>query len=102
MCLCPAYKTPEKPALHSFRLACVCIQIESEDLLFTLETVVEKFGEEIAPYAVGLCQHLAAAFWRIQVGSVCHLMVGSIHNLQLPSANTGVPLTHGYDAGFVR
>eukprot|EP00891_Asterochloris_glomerata_P009638 jgi/Astpho2/9638/fgenesh1_pm.00146_%23_24_t len=41
-------------------------QIESEDLLFTLETVVEKFGEEIAPYAVGLCQHLAAAFWRIQ------------------------------------
>ena len=60
-----------QPALHLLRLACMCIQIESEDLLFTLETVVEKFGEEIAPYAVGLCQHLAAAFWRIQVGSIC-------------------------------
>ena len=68
-------KDKKTPALHPFRLACVCIQIESEDLLFTLETVVEKFGEEIAPYAVGLCQHLAAAFWRIQVGSVCHFMV---------------------------
>ncbi|KAF3451243.1 hypothetical protein FNV43_RR07338 [Rhamnella rubrinervis] len=29
-----------------------------------LETIVDKFGEEMAPYALGLCQNLAAAFWR--------------------------------------
>lgn len=33
-------------------------EIENEDLVFTLETIVEKFGEEMAPYALGLCQHL--------------------------------------------
>ena len=38
--------------------------MESEDLVFTLETIVEKFGEEIAPYAVGLTQNLTAAFWK--------------------------------------
>jgi hypothetical protein len=27
-------------------------QVENEDLVFTLETMVEKFGDEIAPYAV--------------------------------------------------
>ena len=43
-------------------------QVESEDVVFTLETIVEKFGEEMAPYAVGLCQHLTQAFWRLQVG----------------------------------
>ena len=37
-------------------------------MVFTLETIVEKFGEEMAPYAVGLCQHLTQAFWRLQVG----------------------------------
>ncbi|KAJ1381659.1 Ureohydrolase domain superfamily [Sesbania bispinosa] len=39
-------------------------EIENEDLVFTLETIVNKFGEEMAPYAIGLCQNLAAAFWR--------------------------------------
>ena len=42
-------------------------QIDNEDLVFTLETIVEKFGEDMAPYAVGLCQHLTQAFWRMQV-----------------------------------
>ena len=42
-------------------------QVENEDLVATLETVVERFGEDMAPYAVGLTQHLAAAFWRMQV-----------------------------------
>ena len=41
--------------------------MENEDLIFTLETLVERFDEEMAPYAVGLTQHLAAAFWRMQV-----------------------------------
>ncbi|KAF6165461.1 hypothetical protein GIB67_028020 [Kingdonia uniflora] len=32
--------------------------VENEDLVFTLETIVDKFGEEMAPYALGLCQNL--------------------------------------------
>lgn len=43
------------------------LQVENEDLIFTLETLVERFDEEMAPFAVGLTQHLAAAFWRMQV-----------------------------------
>ncbi|KAI9080651.1 hypothetical protein K1719_037408 [Acacia pycnantha] len=39
-------------------------EVENEDLVSTLETIVDKFGEEMAPYALGLCQNLAAAFWR--------------------------------------
>ncbi|XP_077226915.1 importin beta-like SAD2 [Tasmannia lanceolata] len=39
-------------------------EVENEDLVFTLETIVDKFGEEMAPYAIGLCQNLAAAFWK--------------------------------------
>jgi hypothetical protein len=33
-------------------------EVENEDLVFTLETIVDKFGEEMAPYALGLCQSL--------------------------------------------
>ncbi|MCO5568289.1 hypothetical protein L7F22_021988 [Adiantum nelumboides] len=39
-------------------------EVENEDLVFTLETIVDKFGEEMAPYALGLCQNLATAFWK--------------------------------------
>lgn len=39
-------------------------EVENEDLVFTLETIVDKFGEEMAPFAFGLCQNLAAAFWK--------------------------------------
>ncbi|GAB2272657.1 secondary alcohol dehydrogenase (SADH2) [Dionaea muscipula] len=39
-------------------------EVENEDLVFTLETIVDKFGEEMAPYALGLCQNLADSFWR--------------------------------------
>ncbi|CAM8924430.1 unnamed protein product [Rhodiola kirilowii] len=39
-------------------------EVENEDLVFTLETIVDKFGEEMAPYAFGLCQNLATAFWK--------------------------------------
>nr|BAH19493.1 AT3G59020 [Arabidopsis thaliana] len=39
-------------------------EVENEDLAFTLETIVYKFGEEISPYALGLCQNLTSAFWR--------------------------------------
>eukprot|EP00898_Chlorokybus_atmophyticus_P004844 jgi/Chlat1/5360/Chrsp35S05283 len=39
-------------------------EVENEDLVFTLETIVDKFGEEIAPYALGLVQNLATVFFR--------------------------------------
>ena len=40
-------------------------EVDNEDLVLTLETIVNKFGEEIAPYAKSLCQNLGAAFWKI-------------------------------------
>lgn len=39
-------------------------EIDNEDLVFTLESIVEKFGDEIAPYAANLAAQLAAAFWK--------------------------------------
>lgn len=38
-------------------------EVENEDLVFTLETIVDKFGEEMAPYALGLCQNLVRSFY---------------------------------------
>ena len=32
--------------------------------MFTLEAIVEKFGEDIAPFAVQMTQQLSAAFWK--------------------------------------
>ena len=40
--------------------------MEIEDLVSTLESIVERFGEDIAPFAVTLCQQLTFAFWRLQ------------------------------------
>ncbi|CAI9303978.1 unnamed protein product [Lactuca saligna] len=31
-------------------------EVENADLVFTLDTIVDKFGEEMAPYTIGLCQ----------------------------------------------
>mmetsp|Transcript_2416 Transcript_2416/g.16258 ORF Transcript_2416/g.16258 Transcript_2416/m.16258 type:complete len:1039 (-) Transcript_2416:1522-4638(-) len=39
-------------------------EVDNEDLVFTLETIVENLGEEIAPYALGLCTSLSNAFWK--------------------------------------
>lgn len=39
-------------------------EVDNEDLVYTLEAIVEKFGEEMAPYSEGLVQNLAAAFWK--------------------------------------
>lgn len=39
-------------------------EIDAEDLVFSLEAMVEKFREEIAPYAAQMVAHLAAAFAR--------------------------------------
>ncbi|GJP29120.1 hypothetical protein CLOM_g11308 [Closterium sp. NIES-68] len=39
-------------------------EVENEDLVFTLEVIVDKFGEEMSPFAVGLIHNLAAAFWK--------------------------------------
>lgn len=43
-------------------------EVENEDLVFTLEVLVEKFGEEIAPFALGLVQNLTAVFWKCTKG----------------------------------
>ena len=40
-------------------------EVDNEDLVMTLETLVEKFEDEISPYAVGICKNLAAAFWKL-------------------------------------
>jgi len=37
-------------------------EIENEDIVFTLETIVEKLGEDIAPFAENLGWNLVAAF----------------------------------------
>ena len=39
-------------------------EIDNEDLVFTLESIVEKFGDEIAPHAATLAAQLAGAFWK--------------------------------------
>eukprot|EP00878_Enallax_costatus_P046967 GHUV01057304.1.p1 GENE.GHUV01057304.1~~GHUV01057304.1.p1 ORF type:complete len:796 (+),score=306.27 GHUV01057304.1:175-2562(+) len=39
-------------------------EVENEELVFTLEVVVDKFGDDIAPYAVNLARNLTAAFWK--------------------------------------
>lgn len=40
-------------------------EVENEDLVFTLEVIVEQFGDDIEPYAAGLCQNLARALEQI-------------------------------------
>ncbi|KAI7744324.1 LOW QUALITY PROTEIN: hypothetical protein M8C21_032740, partial [Ambrosia artemisiifolia] len=49
-------------SFHSYLM--LMDEVENEDLVCTLETIVDKFGEEMAPYALGLCQSLATAFWK--------------------------------------
>lgn len=53
--------------LFHFLLSCTCsaalyLQIDAEDLVFSLEALVEKFGPEISPYAGEMVKQLAAAF----------------------------------------
>lgn len=38
-------------------------EVDNERLVMTLETIVEKFGEDIAPYAVQMTQQLVSTFW---------------------------------------
>ncbi|GKC19952.1 lysophospholipid acyltransferase 1, partial [Tanacetum coccineum] len=33
-------------------------EVENKDLVFTFDTIVDKFGEEMAPYVAGLCHNL--------------------------------------------
>jgi len=39
-------------------------EIENDDLIHTLESIVEKFGDEIAPFAATICQQLTMSFWK--------------------------------------
>ena len=58
--------------------------MDNEDLVLTLEAIVEKFEDEMAPFAVGLTQHLAAAFWRATAAEVpaLHCMLLAINEMQ--------------------
>jgi hypothetical protein len=49
-------------------------EVENEDLVFTLETIVDKFGEEMAPYALGLCQNLVCFTPGVLFDAVVSLM----------------------------
>jgi hypothetical protein len=50
-------------------------EVENEDLVFTLETIVDKFGEEMAPYALGLCQNLVCQpFFSFSFISACDFL----------------------------
>ncbi len=40
-------------------------EVESEDLTGSLETVVERFGSDMGPYAVGVVTALTQQFWRV-------------------------------------
>lgn len=40
-------------------------ETDNEDLTMSLESIVEKFPDLVAPYAVSLCAHLAQQFWRM-------------------------------------
>ncbi|XP_018682806.2 importin beta-like SAD2 isoform X1 [Musa acuminata AAA Group] len=89
-CVVSGMRDPELPvrvdsvlALHAFVEACkdlneirpilpqllhdifrIMNEVENEDLVITVESIVGKFAEEMAPYAFSLCQNLAAAFWK--------------------------------------
>ena len=57
-------------------------EVENEDLVFTLETIVDKFGEEMAPYALGLCQnlvmHVSIVFLSTKFQIVLYLKLSSM------------------------
>jgi len=40
-------------------------EVDTEDIIFTLEAIVEKFGEEISPFALQLLEQLVSAFWKL-------------------------------------
>lgn len=40
-------------------------EVDNEDVVYTLEAIVEKFGEEISPYALQLLDQLVSAFWKL-------------------------------------
>eukprot|EP00216_Chloropicon_sp_CCMP2111_P001287 CAMPEP_0198243276 /NCGR_PEP_ID=MMETSP1446-20131203/26275_1 /TAXON_ID=1461542 ORGANISM="Unidentified sp, Strain CCMP2111" /NCGR_SAMPLE_ID=MMETSP1446 /ASSEMBLY_ACC=CAM_ASM_001112 /LENGTH=1052 /DNA_ID=CAMNT_0043927057 /DNA_START=26 /DNA_END=3184 /DNA_ORIENTATION=+ len=39
-------------------------EVDNDDMINTLEAIVEKFEDEIAPFALTICQHLAQNFWK--------------------------------------
>lgn len=50
-------------------------EVENEDLVFTLETIVDKFGEEMAPYALGLCQNLVTFNFIVLLENLCCIFI---------------------------
>lgn len=56
-----------RPALGSILKVYLQImdEIDFEDLVGSLRVIVETYDEEIAPYAVSLCEKLSAAYLRL-------------------------------------
>jgi len=57
---------PLRSILHALLNALfgLMAEVENDDMIFTVEAIVEKFGEEMAPYALGLITNLVHQFWR--------------------------------------
>ena len=71
---------------------------EIDDLVSTLETLVECFGEDIAPYALDLVRQLTQAFWRLQqVGQPCESCPALVGCMQL-LVGCGSPTAAQYPA----
>jgi hypothetical protein len=58
-----------------------CAQVENEDLVFTLETMVEKFGDEIAPYAVSRLLRPGPLLCQLRVGGELRTLLQCAHTL---------------------
>ena len=39
--------------------------VDYDDLIYALKEIVDKYGEEVAPYSVSLCQKLSEAYLRV-------------------------------------
>ena len=59
------------------------LDVENDDLVQTLESVVEKSGEAMAPYAVQVLKHLASTLWRcmqaVEASNTSGTFVGADH-----------------------
>lgn len=61
LCLHQAQASTNPPLWPPSR---VRTQVDNEDMVFTLEAIVQKFGEEIGPWAIDLANNLTQAFWK--------------------------------------
>ena len=68
-----------------YRLLKTMAEVQTEVVGMTIEALVERFPQEIVPYAVQLLEQLAAQFCRLVAADGVGLEAGSVQN------DTGVP-----------